>query len=355
MKMRKDERGRPIRAVAMMSSGLDSTLAAAHIARMGIEVHGVRFATGFSPVAGRLETVGKITPADTGDPEPKTLRIAADIEIPFRVVDISADFIREVLTSPRYGLGQEMNPCIDCHIYMLHRTLPVMEEIDAHFVLTGEVLGQRPMSQHKQALETVEEQSGLKGLLLRPLSAKHLDPTIPEERGWVDRNELLDIRGRGRKRQMELAERYGITDYPQPAGGCLLTDPGFSKRLRDLIDNAAEEELIPEEMNLLKVGRHFRFPSGTKVVVGRNEAENKFMEGLDLDRWSLEVLDYGSPITLVDADAGDEDLDTAAALTARYSQGREEKSVLVRAFRKVSERQITIEPLAPDTADDWMI
>ncbi|MCK4772372.1 MAG: hypothetical protein KAT18_05580 [Candidatus Latescibacteria bacterium] len=358
MNKRTDEEGRPIRAVAMMSGGLDSTLAAVHIARMGIEVHGVRFSTGFSPVAGLLKA-GKDRPpplAEGGESDPRALKVGTGVEISFRLIDISTDFIRDVLTSPRYGLGQEMNPCIDCHIFMLRRTRPVMEEVGAHFVFTGEVLSQRPMSQNKQALNIVEEQSGLKGLLLRPLSARHLDPTIPEERGWVDRNELLNIRGRSRKTQIELADRYGISDYPQPAGGCLLTDPVFSKRLKELIDHTADEEkLTPEDMNLLKVGRHFRLPSGIKVVVGRNDAENRYLEGLNLERWSLQVMDHGSPITLVDTSADDDDLNTAAALTARYSQGWEEKEVRVILIRKETEREISVEPLQPGEANSWMI
>ena len=355
---RTDEEGRPVVAVAMMSGGLDSTLAAAHIARMGIEVHGVRFATGFSPLSGKLVPVDESDESD-GDPDstgPRKLKIGSDVEISFRVVDISVDFIRDVLDAPKHGFGKAMNPCIDCHMYMLRSLHPVMEEVGAHFVITGEVLGQRPMSQHKQALRIVEEQSGMKGLLIRPLSARLLDPSIPEQKGWVDRDQLLDLMGRSRKPQMALAEQYGIIDYPQPAGGCLLTDPEFSSRLKDLIDNTAKvDSLTPEDINLLKVGRHFRLPSGTKVVVGRKDAENKFMMQLVRDQWMVQVIDHGSPVTLVDPAASDFDLNTAAALTARYSQGRNEEKVRVELSREGSEKELEVEPLAESDADSWLI
>ncbi len=355
---RTDEEGRPLVAVAMMSGGLDSTLAAAHIARMGIEVHGVRFATGFSPLSGKLDQAEE-TGESGSEPEstgPRKLKIGTDVEISFRVVDISVDFISDVLTAPKYGFGKAMNPCIDCHMYMLRSLRPVMEEVGAHFVITGEVLGQRPMSQHKQALKIVEEQSGLKGLLIRPLSARHLDPSIPEQKGWVDRDQLLDLIGRSRKPQMALAEQYGIIDYPQPAGGCLLTDPEFSKRLKDLIGNTSKvDSLTQEDISLLKVGRHFRLPSGVKVVVGRNDAENRFIERLVLDRWAVQVIDHGSPVTLVDPTASDYDLNTAAALTARYSQGRDEERVLVALSREGTDRELEVEPLAGSDADSWLI
>jgi len=355
---RTDEEGRPVVAVAMMSGGLDSTLAAAHIARMGIEVHGVRFATGFSPLSGKLPPDDKVNESggDTESNNPRKLKIGADVEISFRVVDISVDFIRDVLVAPKYGFGKTMNPCIDCHMYMLRSLRPVMEEVGAHFVITGEVLGQRPMSQHKQALRIVEEQSGLKGLLIRPLSARHLESSIPEQNGWVDRDQLLGFMGRSRKPQMALAEQYGIIDYPQPAGGCLLTDPEFSGRLKDLIHNTGKvESLTTEDINLLKVGRHFRLPSGTKVVVGRNDAENKFMMRLVLDRWAVQVIDHGSPVTLVDSTASDYDLNTAAALTARYSQGRDAERVRVELLREGIEKELEIEPLAESDADNWLI
>ena len=355
---RTDEAGRPVVAVAMMSGGLDSTLAAALIARMGIEVHGVRFATGFSPLSGKLLPTDE-TDESGGDPEstdPRKLKIGADAEISFRVIDISVDFIRDVLDAPKYGFGKAMNPCIDCHMYMLRSLRPVMDEVGAHFVITGEVLGQRPMSQHKQALRIVEEQSGLKGLLIRPLSARHLDSSIPEQKGWVDRDQLLDIMGRSRKPQMALAEQYGVIDYPQPAGGCLLTDPEFSRRLKDLIHNTDKvDSLTPEDISLLKVGRHFRLPSGTKVVVGRNDAENIFMMRLVLDRWAVQVIDHGSPVTLVDPTASDYDLNTAAALTARYSQGRDAGRVRVELSREGTDKELEIEPLAESDADNWLI
>jgi hypothetical protein len=212
------------------------------------------------------------------------------------------------------------------------------------------------MSQHLQALRIVEEKSGLKGLLLRPLSAKHLEPTLPEERGWIDRDQLLGVRGRSRKEQMALAESYGISEYPQPAGGCLLTSPGYSHRLEELLENSSDTDLLsPEDMKLLRFGRHFRLPSGIKVIVGRNDEENTALNELVGKMWHLEVIDRGSPVTLVGPGASEEDLRTAAALTARYSQGREEPSLRVRVVGGGEEREIEVEPAEPDAGDDWLI
>jgi hypothetical protein len=213
------------------------------------------------------------------------------------------------------------------------------------------------MSQHMQALKLIEERSGLKGLLLRPLSARFLDPTIPEQEGWVDRDQLLDIHGRGRKVQMALAAEHGIDDYPQPAGGCcFLPDLNFAERLRDLLDHTADtSSLTHEDMLLLKVGRHFRLRSGVKVVIGRDESENAFLGGFTAGRYVLQAIDHGSPLTIVDPEAGESDLEWAAALTARYSQGRDEARVRVRIRAGEQERVIEVEPAAMEAANPMMV
>ena len=355
-----DDEGRPIKAIGMISGGLDSTIATKLIAGMGIEVHGVNFSTGFC-LTDHHRAMAKHAPEPIEDSRRlrnEALRAGADVKVPVQVVDIAEEYLQTVVIDPKYGRGQGMNPCIDCRIFMLQKAKAMMEELGAHFVFTGEVLGQRPMSQHMQAMKTIEDQAGLKGLLLRPLSAKFLDPTIPEEMGWVDREQLLDIQGRGRKTQMALADAYGIDDYPQPAGGCcFLPDPNFAERLRDVFDHTEDRSsLTREELILLKVGRHFRFPGGIKVVVGRDASENAFLEGFMDARWSIRVTDFGSPLTLVDLDADEDTLQKAAALTARYSQGRDEERVTVR-IRSAGgeERLVEVEPLDLYEAEPWMV
>jgi tRNA U34 2-thiouridine synthase MnmA/TrmU len=217
-----------------------------------------------------------------------------------------------------------MNPCLDCRILMLSRARERMEQIGAAFVFTGEVLGQRPMSQHRQAMRIIERESALEGRLLRPLSARLLEPTIPEEDGLVDRGRLLALRGRSRKPQMALAEKRGLVDYPCPAGGCMLTDPGFARRMRDLVRSRPQFSL--DDVNLLKVGRHFRLSPGAKAAVGRNEDENRRL--LSLARQGdllFEVNGCGSPVTLLRGEAGERNIHLTAAITARYSDAQDDE------------------------------
>ncbi len=354
-----DDQGNPIKAIGMVSGGLDSTIATKLLAGMGIEVHGLNLSTGFC-LTDHHRAMAKFEPERSTDSKQlrnEALRAGMDTQVPVKIVDIAEEYLKEVVLEPQYGRGQGMNPCIDCRIFMLVKARTIMEEMGAHFVFTGEVLGQRPMSQHMQALNLIEEKAGLKGLLLRPLSAKYLEPTVPEQKGWVDREQLLDIQGRSRKVQMGLAETYGIDDYPQPAGGCcFLPDLNFSERLQDTFAHIEDRtRLTREDMLLLKVGRHFRLPSGVKVIVGRDSSENAFIQGLSEGRWILQVIDHGGPLTLVDAAAGDEDLERAAELTARYSQGREEERVQVRLTRGDTERDLEVTPADPTTTNPMMV
>ena len=238
-----------MKAIALISGGLDSALAARWVKEQGIEVMGLRFKIPFSS---------------------NLSKSFFDLGIEIREMNIDEDFLK-ILEKPRYGYGSQMNPCIDCKILMLSKAKELMHECRASFIITGEVLGQRPMSQNKQSLEIIAKRAGLEGLVLRPLSAKLLPETIPEREGWIKQEKLFSFSGRGRKAQVELARVLGIKEYHQPAGGCLLTDPEFSKRLRDLI---AHEGLNGNNIELLKIGRHFRISSQAKLVVGRNEKEN---------------------------------------------------------------------------------
>jgi tRNA-uridine 2-sulfurtransferase len=255
-----------VKALALISGGLDSMLAARVVKDQGIEVIGLHFDISFGRHRKRL--LGLCV-------EPIHW-VEDSLGIELRTVDIAKDFLG-MLKDPKHGFGANMNPCIDCKIMMLKKSKEIMHDLGASFVITGEVLGQRPMSQHREALTRIEKESGLEGLLLRPLSAKLLPLTTPEVLGWIDRAQLLKINGRSRKEQKELVNRYGIKDYPNAAGGCLLTDPEFSRRLQDLMQRA---ELNLENVELLKVGRYFKISEKGRLVVGRDEKENEFINSI---------------------------------------------------------------------------
>ena len=242
-----------IKALALISGGLDSLLAAKLIQDQGIEVIGLHFNIPFCKL-----DIKKTFP---------------DIGIKIIEVDLGNEFLG-LIQDPRYGFGSNMNPCIDCKILMFSKAKELMAGLEARFIITGEVLGQRPMSQNKQALKLIKERSGLDDLLLRPLSAQFFAPSLAEIQGWVKRDRLLNFNGRKRNAQMRLAGDLGILKYLTPAGGCLLTDPSFSKKLKELL---AHNELDLNNLELLKVGRHFRIGEKTRLVLGRNENENNLI------------------------------------------------------------------------------
>lgn len=288
----------PIRALGLLSGGLDSMLAARLLQSQGLEVAGISFITPFYG-AGRAR------------------RAALHLGMPLLEVDFTEKFL-PLLYDPPHGFGKGHNPCLDCHILMLREAGAVMKSQGFDFLFTGEVLGQRPMSQHRGALTLVAREAGFPDLILRPLSARLLKPTQPELLGWVDRERLLDLSGRGRKRQIALARELGITDYPSPAGGCLLTDPGYAARLKELLRHTPQA--TRQELELLKWGRHFRLPGGAKAVVGRTQKENEAISALlapgDL---ILKVQDFPGPLVLLPGRAEGGDLEKAAALAAAYS------------------------------------
>jgi len=238
----------------------------------------------------------------------------------------------KIVEEPKYRRGRNMNPCIDCRIFTFSRARDFMKEINASFVITGEVLGERPMSQRRQAIETIEKESGLEGLIVRPLSAKLFEPTMPEKEGIVDRDRLLDIQGRMRTRQISLAKEKGINDYPCPAGGCLLTDRGFSNRLKDMFKYKPDYDL--SDLHLLKVGRHFRIKDFAKLIVGRDEKENeKLLTFLQPGDYVLDVVDIPSPIAVVRGSMVDGDLHLASSILARYSD--EKRSAVKVSYRVI--------------------
>ena len=270
------------KAIAMISGGLDSTLALALVKRQGIEVKAINFYTGLCITETQRRKGGR---PDGSVPQNEALRAAADLEVDIEYVDVSEQGYLDLIVNPRYGYGANANPCVDCRIFMMRKAREIMEREGASFVFTGEVLGQRPKSQRRDTLRAVEKESGLTGRLVRPLSARLLEPSIPEREGILDRSLLLDISGRSRQRQIRLARELGIAEWPQPAGGCCyLTDESFSRKFFDVLDSreaAGEERRIrKEDLVLLSTGRHLRLSPTVKMVVGRSELENAVLDVL---------------------------------------------------------------------------
>jgi len=287
-----------VRALGLMSGGLDSMLAVKLLQDQGIEMTGIAFETPFFG-------------------SESARKAAAQLGVGLRIVDIGASHL-EMLRSPRYGYGRHMNPCIDCHALMIRTAGRIMEAEGFDFLCTGEVVGQRPMSQRRDALVSVDRLSGYAGYILRPLSAGLLPVTIPEREGKVDRHRLPRISGRSRKQQMALAVHYGIHDYPSPAGGCLLTNPGFAARLRDLF--STQEKVGLRDVELLKYGRHLRLPQGSRLVVGRIHADNVRIRDLARpEDFIMKVNEVPGPTALLPGRASAAEVEVAAAVVAAYS------------------------------------
>ena len=323
-----------VKAIALFSGGLDSILAFKVVAEQGIEVRGVTFSTPFFGAE-------------------KARATARRIGLPLAVVDITDEHM-QMLRSPRYGYGKNMNPCIDCHTLMLKVAGRQMEEEGADFVFTGEVLGERPMSQGKQSLYVVAKNAGYPDRILRPLSAQLLPETEPERSGKVDRTRLCDIQGRGRKRQMEMAVHYGITSYPAPAGGCLLTDPIFARRLRDLFNRHPDHRI--RDIELLKVGRHFRLSETTKAVIGRNVMDNGTIERLArADDALIRVDQFPGPTVLVPGGGDEGTRRLAAGLCARYSDAPRDREAAVRCVLNEITTPFSVMAVTPEEAEHLLI
>jgi len=327
----KDEQAR---AIALLSGGLDSTLAAALTKRLGFGVVGVNFATGFCTGQGRCDTV---------------LAAGRDLNIPVRLLDASDEYL-QVVKHPKFGYGSGMNPCLDCRIFMLKKAKALMEQEGAGFVVTGEVLGQRPMSQHRRALELVAEESGLGERLVRPLSGRLLPATYPERQGWVKREDWLDIQGRSRRRQLALARKLRIGSFTQPAGGCcILLEKTYAARLRDAFAHIGAEGMDKDDFALLRLGRHFRISRNAKVIVGRDETENAVLSGFAQGRIKLDFPpDVPGPIALVEGEVSEEELLLAARIAARYADAPPAEEVRVVVFQDGEARELRVKPLSPD-------
>ncbi len=322
-----------MRAISLFSGGLDSQLAVALIKKQNIDVLGINFVT---PFFGASE---------------RTIQAAKDLGIELHTIDISDEYIPGVLNNPVYGYGKNLNPCIDCHGFMLKKAGDYMSQVDASFLVTGEVVGQRPMSQNKSALNAVDKLSGYRGFIVRPLSGKLLPSTEPEIRGWIEREGLLDISGRGRTRQMELADKFSIKDYPSPAGGCLLTEQNFARRLKKLL----ERNELPgqDEMEILNVGRHFILDTDKLLVVGRNQSENRKLEEQAWPQdWLIKVADRPGPLGLLrySNNFNSELLNYAAAIVARYSDAKNLETARIKVYHSGEENLSILEvlPLKPE-------
>ena len=339
--------GRAPRAVALISGGLDSMLAARVVQAQGVEVHGLNFFTGFC-VEGHTHAIRK-----QRQDKPRrnnALWVAEQLGIKLHIVDIVEDY-KQVVLNPKHGYGAHLNPCLDCKIFMVNRALEWMREHDFDFIITGEVMGQRPMSQRKDLMPVVARESGAEDRLLRPLCARNLPPTLPERAGWVDRGRLYGWSGRSRKPQMALAAQQGFTDYAQPAGGCcFLTDASYSVKLQDLWAFRGQRAYELDDILLLKVGRHLRPRPHFKLIVAREEGENRYLEGYRRQFTHLLPSSHLGAMALVDGELRDDgDAELAARIVARYSQGREAGMVEVELHPLGgAPRVLRVAPLHPD-------
>ncbi len=326
-----------MRAIALFSGGLDSMLACRLVAEQGIEVIAINFDFGFTK----------------GDKSEYLQKAAQQAKSKLEILDIHDDYVQEVLFDPKYGYGSAFNPCIDCHGHMFWQAGKLLEKHDAQFLISGEVIGERPMSQNPKALKTVQEISGYEDLIVRPLSAKLLEPSKPEREGWIDREKLLDFSGRGRKPQLELAKAFDFEVFESPGGGCLLTEKFFDVKMQDFLkyDTYSHQDNV-----LLKFGRHFRLPDGAKLVIGRNQEENqKFLERENqfnkyfFIRQPEEVL---GPISILSKSASQEDKKLAAQIILTYSKAYEDRAYTV----SIEDEEIVVKAFdSKDLCTEYML
>jgi len=324
---------RRVRSLGLLSGGLDSMLAVKVLVDQGTEVTGLSFQTPF------------FSPQNA-------IKAANELGIPLVIQDITEEHLK-IVKKPPSGYGANMNPCIDCHALMIREAGKKMEEEGHDFVFTGEVLNERPMSQTRRSLLRVAKLSGYGDCLLRPLSAKLLPETKPERDGLVDRERLLDIEGRSRKRQLALARKYGLKEFPTPAGGCLLTDPNFSKRLKELFRHNKKHSI--RDIELLKVGRHFRV-SGIKAVVGRNEQENQMLKNMATESdIVLSAEHVPGPIGLICGGCSNDLVEIVAGICIRHSDKKNDIAVPAMYILSSNRKEVSPRPVSADAIDSWRI
>ena len=347
---------RTVKAIALISGGLDSLLAAKVILDQGIDVEGVNFFTGFC-VEGHTQAIRKRQREKVK--RNNALWVAEQLGIKLHIVDIVQEY-KDIVLNPKHGYGKNLNPCLDCKIFLVERALNMLgfDGRTFDFAISGEVIGQRPKSQRRETMAIISRESGANDRLLRPLSAKLMPESLPEREGWVNREALYDFAGRSRKPQMELAKTYGFTDYAQPAGGCcFLTDQNYSNKLQDLWDTREHRDYDLDDIMLLKVGRHLRPNQRYKLILAREEGENNFLKGYRQRFVHIDISDHTGPLALVDGKPNADDLRVASRIVARYGQGRNESSVLAQIhFPSGAQQNLSIRPFAVhEIPESWHI
>jgi len=344
-------------------------LAAKVIMDQGVDVEGVNFFTGFC-VEGHTHAIRE--KQRTRPKRNNALWVAEQLGIKLHIVDVIEEY-KDVLLNPKHGYGANMNPCLDCKVFMVKKAASLllsrtggregaenifMTDHDFDFIITGEVIGQRPKSQRKATMPIIASESGADDRLLRPLCAKLLPPTLPEREGWVDREALFDFSGRNRKPQIALAQSLGIEDWAQPAGGCcFLTDAQYSNKLVDLWKARGSREYELDDVMLLKVGRHIRPAPNFKLIIGRELGENRYLEGYRNTYTAMYATSHNGPLCLIDGDPGQEDLELAARILGRYGQGRAAESVTIRVDTPAGDSQeLTVVPMTVDQIEEsWNV
>ncbi len=342
------------KAIALISGGLDSMLATKAILEQGIHVEGINFFTGFC-VEGHTHAIRQKD--QKKQKRNNALWVAEQLGIKLHIIDIVEEY-KEIVINPKYGYGAHLNPCLDCKIFMVGQAKEWMVQNQFDFIITGEVIGQRPKSQHKKALPIVAVESGAENRLLRPLCALNLEPTLPEREGWVDRNKLFKFSGRNRKPQMALAEDYGIHEYAQPAGGCcFLTNEHYAAKLQDLWTHRGTKTYELDDIVLLKIGRHLRPNDLFKLIIGREEGENHYLEGYCHQFTHLKSSSHTGPIALYDGKNNAEDLLLAAQIVARFGSGQFADIVHIEINTHVDQtRVVAVKPIKADhIVKDWYV
>ncbi len=342
------------KAVALISGGLDSMLAARLILDQNIHIEGINFYTGFC-VEGHTHAIRN---KDRSKPKRNNaLWVAEQLGIRLHIVEVIDEY-KDIVINPKHGYGANLNPCLDCKGFMVRKAVEWMRENDFDFIITGEVIGQRPKSQRRDTMPVVARESGADELLLRPLCAKLLPLTHAEKEGWVDREKLMGFNGRNRKPQMALAAQYGFKDYAQPAGGCcFLTDENYARRLADLWAGRGQRDYELDDIMLLKVGRHLRPRPHFKLIVGRDEGENNFLRGYTTRFTHFYAKSHLGPLVLLDGEADKRDVRLAAEITARFGKGRNADKVVISVHEQNGEeRDLTVTPLTPECMpQEWYL